>query len=89
MQDNPGKVKVMVEVSIWGGGSYDPYSETFDSLEAACVEYARRMTDKWWPMWGSDTDSQYVIAAGDDALIRKDVEAVARRAAAADEAAIR
>jgi hypothetical protein len=79
----------MVDVSIWGGGSYDPYTEQFDSLEAACVEYARRMTDKWWPMWGSDAGNQYVITAGDIALIRKDVEAVARRAAAADEAAIR
>jgi hypothetical protein len=79
----------MVDVTMWGGGSYDPYSEKFDSVEAACVEYARRMCDKWWPMWGSNTDSQYVVVSGDLALIRKDVEAVARRAAAADEAAIR
>ena len=80
---------MMIEVAMWGGGSYDPLIEKFDSVETACVEYVRRMGDRYWPTWGSDTDSQYVVTAGDVALIRKDVEAVARRAEAADKAAIR
>ena len=79
----------MVEVSVWGGPSYDTFMERFPSLEEACVEYVRRMGDKWWPTWGSDVDDQYVIVAGDVALILRDVEAVARRAEAAEKAGSR
>jgi len=66
----------MISVTLWGGYSYaagEP--ETFESWDAARLEYLSRMetSNRYYPLWGECELDDYVIVDEFDGLTLGDV----------------